>query len=215
MLIELEDPDFDDEDEEESCFDSSNDPADSKLEYEADALIRLVKAYKGEYPARSERDLLRNVRRAGSQVFLRSGEISLSQLILKSEDGKELPDTPLDYALPLWGDSFQPGTLDPYVTQYQMELSIRRRIKWEIANADLTPRQRLIMDLYADGLSLRDIEKKLGVSKSAVGREIQVAKAKMEESKQQDFERIEKYMQQRYEILKSADRERMRRINRN
>lgn len=163
-----------------------------ELEFAGDKIIREAKAYKGDYPAFSERDL-------ASRISKRGGEALEADLIAAFTARKP------DWAINCVFDLLQRSDEELYnqggiYSRYRSdnlpteELIKRNDIKFKLllleeTNA-FTPRQKEVAKLHFRGLSVREIEKAIGIPKSTANRYIQAAELWFALDRQRDHDRI-------------------------
>ena len=136
-----------------------------ELEYAADKIIRETRAYEGDYPAYSERDLARKVEQ--------HREITEADLIedavkMEDEDNYKYLNTPIEVGEPLY------DTDNPIDAEFRIKPGYELLLLALTHRSGLTSRQRTIIKFTLAGLSLRRIEEVSGIAKSTAGRELRI-----------------------------------------
>lgn len=143
---------------------------ETELEFAADKIIRETKAYAGDYPAYSERDLRRKIQQHGEILM---SDIVSSPVSGRSDGWSKSPNSPLDLCQPLWDAGIPSDAELPVKPGYDILAYVL------LYASGLTPLRRLLAACALTGLSLRDIERTYGIPKSTAARQLESATEQM------------------------------------
>lgn len=169
--------------------------AELEREFAGDNIIRDTKAYKGEYPAYSERDL-------SSKIAKRGGEILQSDLEFMVTKGDR--DRKVECIFDLFPDRKREVDLGESYPLLAKRDEVRFRMWLVHQSKTFPPRQKEVVLLHLEGFSVRQIEQRTGVPKSTVSRYVQGAKLWLEFDRQSDFDRITEHIRERDRVWRET-----------